>query len=51
MYLEKKNVTPQQAVKILEKNGIKTNEKEAKKILDFLYILAILVVREYLEED
>ncbi|MCY1523100.1 hypothetical protein D9M68_579850 [compost metagenome] len=51
MYLEKKNVTPQQAIKVLEKNGIKATEKEAKKILDFLYILATLVVREHLEED
>lgn len=51
MYLQKKNVTPQQAIKVLEENGIKATEKEAKKILDFLYILAILVVREYLEED
>jgi len=29
-----------QAIKILKKNGIETNEKQVKEILDFLYLLA-----------
>jgi hypothetical protein len=43
----KRNITPEQAVKILQKNGIKCDEKEAQKILDFLYFLAKLSVNQY----
>ena len=41
---EKRNVTPQQAVKILEQNGLKITEKEAEEILDLMYFLAKLIV-------
>ena len=45
--LEKRNITPQQAVKVLKKNGINVDENQAKIILDFLYILAKLTVNQY----
>lgn len=50
-FLEKRNVTPDQAVRILRKNGIKVTEKEARKILDFLYILAKLAIREHFSDS
>jgi hypothetical protein len=48
---EKRNVTPQQAVKILDQNGLKKNEKEAEEILDFLYFLAKLTVNQGIKEQ
>lgn len=45
-YLEKRNITPDQAVRILRKNGIEVTEKEARKILDFMYIIAKLAIRD-----
>lgn len=50
-FLEKRNVTPDQAVRILRKNGIEATEKEARKILDFMYILAKLAIREYFSDS
>jgi len=47
---EKRNVTPQQAIKILEDNGYKVNEKEAEEILDFLYFLGKLTVDQYIKD-
>lgn len=46
----KRNITPEQAVKVLAKNGIVADEKEAKIILDFLYILAKLTVNQYFND-
>jgi hypothetical protein len=46
----KRNITIEQAVKILRKNGIECDEKEAKIILDFLYFLAKLSVNQYFNE-
>ena len=43
---EKRNITPEQAVKILEKNGLKIDENEAGKILDFIYFLSKLIVKQ-----
>lgn len=43
---EKRNVTPKQAIQILQQNGIEVNEKQAENILDFLYFLAKLVVNQ-----
>lgn len=48
---EKRNITPQQAVKILEQNGMKISEKEAAEILDFLYFLGKLTVNQYFKND
>lgn len=44
MVNEKRNITPQKAVEILCKSGINISEKEAEKVLDFMYFLAKLVV-------
>ncbi|BAU55594.1 hypothetical protein [Mucilaginibacter gotjawali] len=44
---EKRNITPEQAIKILRKNGIECDEKDAKIILDFLYNLAKLAVNQH----
>ena len=46
---EKRNVTPQQAVKILEQSGLKISEKEAEEILDFLYFLGKLTVNQLIK--
>jgi len=46
--LEKRNITPEQAIKILQKNGIEVNEKQAEEILELLFILAKLEVQNYL---
>ena len=46
---EKRNVTPEMAVKILRKNGVEVDEKKASDILDFLYFLAKLTVKQYIE--
>jgi len=50
-FLEKRNVTPDQAVRILRKNGIEVTEKEARKILDFMYIIAKLAIRNYFSDS
>ena len=46
----KRNVTPEQARKILSQNGIEVNEKEVEEILDFLYFLAKLSVDQYVND-
>ena len=43
---EKRNISPQQAVKILEQNGLKISEKDAEKVLDLMYFLAKLIVNQ-----
>ncbi|WP_165447053.1 hypothetical protein [Olivibacter jilunii] len=48
--IEKRNITPEQVVKILSKNGIQVNEDQAKIILDFMYILAKLTVNQYFKK-
>jgi hypothetical protein len=45
---QKRGVTPEQAINILKENGIHVNEKQAKKILELLNILAKLEVSQYL---
>ena len=35
-----RKVSVNQAIKLLKRNGILTNEDQAKQILDFLYLLA-----------
>lgn len=49
--LKKRNITPAQAVKILRENGIETDEINAKIILDFLYFLAKLTIKQYFNEQ
>ena len=43
---EKRNVTPEMAVKILRKNGVEIDEKKAAEVLDMLYFLAKLIVNQ-----
>lgn len=49
--MQKRNITPLQAVKILGKNGIVATEAEAVKILDFMYFLAGSAIGQYFSED
>jgi len=46
--VEKRGVTSEKAIKILHENGIEVSEKEAEKILEFLYFLAKLTVNQYI---
>ena len=46
----KQNISPEKAVEILKKGGLVVSEKEAQKILDFLYKMAKLEVREALKK-
>ena len=48
--IQKRNITPAKAVKLLKKNGIDATEKEAENILDFLYFIAKLVVNQNFNE-
>jgi hypothetical protein len=41
---EKRNITPEIAVRILKKEGIEIDEKKALEVLDMLYFLAKLIV-------
>lgn len=41
---EKRNVTPERAVKILQEYGTIVTIEEAKKILDFMYKFAKLAI-------
>ena len=43
---EKRNITPEMAVKILRKNGVEMDEKKAAEVLDMLYFLAKLIVNQ-----
>jgi len=45
---EKRNITPQQAVKILKQSGLKVTEKDAEKVLYIMYFLAKLIVNQNL---
>ncbi len=48
---EKRNVTPQQAVRILKQNGLKISEKEAENVLDLMYFLAKLIVNQNFKNE
>ncbi|MDB5115487.1 MAG: hypothetical protein JWQ79_979 [Mucilaginibacter sp.] len=43
---EKRNGTTKPAVEILAKNGVQIDERNAEKVLDFLYFLAKLIVNQ-----
>lgn len=40
-------ITPDKAIEILRKDGIEVNIEEAQIILDFLYIIANIVIEQY----
>lgn len=46
MHDNKRSITPQMAMDILNKNGTKVTLEEAKLILDFMYKFAILSVNQ-----
>lgn len=50
MGTEINKITPQQAVKILKKNGLEIDETEAKKVLEVMYFLAKLIVNQNFNE-
>jgi len=47
---EKRNVTTEQAVKVLQKNGVELSEKKMAEVLDFMYFLAKLALDQYLKD-
>ncbi|RKR83361.1 hypothetical protein BDD43_3567 [Mucilaginibacter gracilis] len=46
MVSEKRNITPEKAVKILSESGVKITEKKAEELLEFMYFLAKLIVNQ-----
>jgi hypothetical protein len=49
MLTEKRKVTPQRAMEILKRSGLKVTEEEVEIILDFMYKLSKLTVDNYLK--
>ena len=47
---KKDEITPEKALEILKKNGMKVTMEEAKNILKLLTILAKLEVKQYLKK-
>lgn len=46
----KRTITPQKAIKILEKNGKTVSQTEAELILDFMYKFAKLSVKQMINK-
>ncbi len=47
---EKRKITPAIAIRILEKQGVEISSENAQKVVDFMYILAIMFHRQHLEK-
>jgi hypothetical protein len=47
---EKRSITPEMAVKILQKNGVQIDERKAAELLDLMYFFAKLSVNQYIKE-
>lgn len=47
---EKRKVTAQQAIALLEKQGVTITPENAQKVVDFMYILATMFYRQHLEK-
>ncbi len=45
-YKGKRNVTPAIAIKVFKENGKDISEDQAEKIIDFIYFLAELIVKQ-----
>ena len=45
-----RKITASMAVKLLQEKGVNVNEKDAENILDFLYFLAKLSVKQYINK-
>lgn len=41
---EKRNITPEKAIEILSKNGIRIDKNDAQEILELMYFIAKLIV-------
>lgn len=48
---EGEKISIPKAISILEKDGIKVNEDQAKIIVDFLTVMANIVVAQYLRRE
>lgn len=47
---KKRKVTAQQAIAVLERQGVTLTPENAQKVVDFLYTLAIMFHRQHLEK-
>jgi len=41
---QERNITPEKAIKILSKNGINIDKKDAEEMLELMYFIAKLIV-------
>ena len=48
---ERRNLTPEKAVRILKRHGRKVSLKEARLMLDLMYNLAILSLNQVLKDE
>lgn len=48
---ERRNITPERAVRILKKHGEKISLKEARLMLDLMYNFAILAANQVLSDE
>jgi hypothetical protein len=44
--IEKRNITTEQAIEVLARNGMVVSAKKAEEILDLMYFLAKLIVKQ-----
>jgi len=42
----KRNITAEKAIKILSQSGINIDKKDAQEVLDIMYFLAKLIIRQ-----
>jgi hypothetical protein len=49
MEIEEEKISPEKALEILKKDGLEVTLEQAKIILEFLYLMAEIVVDQYLE--
>lgn len=48
---DEKKISVQKAMALLQKDGYEVNEEEAKAILDFLYLIAEIVVQQHFNDQ
>jgi len=48
---KKRNISVNDTISVLNKNGVEVSEKDAEIILDFLYFLAKLTVNQYVNDQ
>jgi hypothetical protein len=48
---ERKELTPEKSIEILQKNGTCLSLKEAEKVIEFMYELANLAITKYLDDE